>query len=543
MRMITAPAPLSDLEAPRDPAALRARLHTLEAAGQGWEAARQEWKAEQYRLRLRIRDLEQQLQARTAGRRPSSAPAGLLSLFGEAAPTPEAAPPARAPRAPTTRAPARTPGPQPLDPALPREVIALPDPPAAERVCSVTGRPLVPGFSESLEVLARRPAVYFVKRYERTVWVSPEKPAPVATPWPADVLPRARMHASVVAHIAAAHFCEHVPYYRLEQQLARTGVSLARSTQVSLMAQLDTLVVPLITHLKTQVLGSGYVHLDATPVDVCDPARPGAARSATLWAYRARSPDPTIEGLVWFDYQMSKSPVHPRALLQAAQYRGVLQTDGAAGLDTLGPPEQITHLGCWAHARRYLAEAVRLGDPRAVSYLTQVDRLFRLDARARRIVRATPAAARPAVAARVATWSARFGLPLVQALVARATTGILPLPPKSALAVALGYLLGQRVPLTRCVTTPGAYLDNNAAENAIRPLKSGAKNWLFVGHPDAGPRLANLFTLVENCRQAGIDPEGYLLDLLTRLPAHSMRRLGEWLPRAWQRARADDLTP
>ena len=139
-------------------------------------------------------------------------------------------------------------------------MIALPDPPAAERVCSVTGRPLVPGFSESLEVLARRPAVYFVKRYERTVWVSPEKPAPVATPWPADVLPRARMHASVVAHIAAAHFCEHVPYYRLEQQLARTGVSLARSTQVSLMAQLDTLVVPLITHLKTQVLGSGYVH-------------------------------------------------------------------------------------------------------------------------------------------------------------------------------------------------------------------------------------------------------------------------------------------
>ncbi|MDP1891670.1 MAG: IS66 family transposase [Gemmatimonadaceae bacterium] len=527
--------------APSAPLDVAARLHTLTAA---WGAAQQEWKAEYHRLQLRIRDLEQQLQARTAGRSPVPTPAGLLSLFGESPPepAPDAAPsdPAPRPRPATTRA--STPGPQPLDPALPREEIALPDPPLAQRVCGVTGAPLVPGFTEYLEVLARRPAVYFVKRFGRTVWVSPAKSAPVATPWPADVLPRARMHASVVAHIAAAHFCEHVPYYRLEQQLARTGVSLARSTQVSLMAQLDTLVAPLIAHLKAQVLASGYVHLDATPVDVCDPARPGAARSATLWAYRARSPDPTVEGLVWFDYRMSKSPVHPRALLHAAQYRGVIQTDGAAGLDVLGPPAHITHLGCWAHARRYLADAVRLGEPRAATYLTPVDRLFRMDARARRIVRETPVARRPEVAARVATWRTRFGVPLVQALMAHANTSMLTLPPKSALAVALGYLLGQRASLLRCVTTPDAYLDNNAAENAIRPLKLGSKNWLFVGHPAAGPRLANLFTLVENCRQAGLDIEAYLLDLLTRLPTHSMRRLGDWLPRAWQRARADGIT-
>jgi len=489
------PDEIARLDAP-----LLARLQTLEGA---WAAAQQEWRAEQQRLRLRIQDLEQQLRARAGGRDAGAPDAGLLSLFGDpgALVAPVAAPPTRPARATTPRT--QTPGPQPLHPALPREVIVLPDPPAAQRVYATTGAPLVPGFPEVLEVLARRPPVYFVKRYERTVWVSPAKSAPVATPWPADVLPRARMHASVIAHIAAAHFCEHVPYYRLEQQLARTGVALARSTQVSLMTQLDALVAPLVDHLKARVLGSGYVHLDATPVDVCDPARPGRVRSAHLWAYRARSPDPVVEGLVWFDYQATKSPDPPRAVLQGARYRGVVQTDGAAGLDTLGPPEQITHLGCWAHARRYVAEAVALGDPRAPAYLAQVDRLFRTDARARRLV----------------------------------------LPPKSALAVALGYLLGQRASLTRCVTTPDAYLDNNAAENAIRPLKVGAKNWLFVGHPDAGPRLANLFTLVENCRQAEIDIEAYLLALLTRLPAHSVRRLGDWLPRAWQRARADGIRP
>ena len=99
---------------------------------------------------------------------------------------------------------------------------------------------------------------------------------------------------------------------------------------------------------------------------------------------------------------------------------------------------------------------------------------------------------------------------------------MLALQPKSALAIALGYLPGQRPSLMRCVTTPDAYLDNNGAENAIRPLKLGAKNWLFIGHPEAGPRLANLFTLVENGRQAGVDIEAYVIDLLTRLPAHSI---------------------
>ena len=484
------------------------------------------------RLTLRVKDLQQQLWGRKAERGLATEPTvAVLSLFEDviavADRDPAAGAPARASDVRRSAAGGR-PGPKPLDPALPRERIVLPDPPAADRRCPVTGAPLVPGFAERLEVLARRAPTYFVKRYERTVWVSPAKTAPVATSWPADVLPRARMHVSVVAHLAAAHYSEHLPFYRIEQQLARTGVTLARSTQVALMTRLDALVAPLVAHLKAAVLGSGYVHLDATPVDVCDPARPGRAREATLWAYRARSADPAVEGLVWFEYQPSKSPAHPRAVL--AEYRGVLQTDGAAGLDALGAPNAVVHLGCWAHARRRFIQALRLGESRAGPYVAQLDRLFRLDARARRSI-----AAYPGHAARVATWRARFRVPLAEALFARATADGLVLPPKSALGQAVGYLLAQRVPLAQCVTTPDARLDNNAVENAIRPLKLGAKNWLFVGHPDAGPRLANLFTLVENARQAGVDVEAYLTALLTQLPDHSVRRLGEWLPRAWQR--------
>jgi len=114
--------------------------------------------------------------------------------------------------------------------------------------------------------------------------------------------------------------------------------------------------------------------------------------------------------------------------------------------------------------------------------------------------------------------------------------------PKTRLGQALGYLLNQRDSLLRCFTEKSAIIDNNAAERTIRPLKLGAKNWLFVGHPDAGPRLANLFTLVENCRLAGVDPEAYLVDIITRLPDHPMKRIGELLPAAWQKTRLASAT-
>ena len=187
-------------------------------------------------------------------------------------------------------------GPKPLDPALPREAIQVPAPELKELICPVTQQPRQPGFVERIEVLARRAPEYYVKAYERTVFVSPAKTAPVYAPWPADILPRSRVHASVVGHLAAAHYSEHLPYHRIEQQLARTGVELPRSSQVSLMRQLDELVAPLLVALKAEVFGHGYVHVDATPVEVwagrgkrrCGrtPPRPARCGSSTRPASR-----------------------------------------------------------------------------------------------------------------------------------------------------------------------------------------------------------------------------------------------------------------
>jgi transposase len=409
----------------------------------------------------------------------------------------------------------RTPkGPKPLDPALPREVIEVPAPELNELICPVTKQPMKPGFVERLEVLARRAPEYYVKAYERTVFVSPAKTAPVYAPWPTDILPRSRVHASVVGHIASAHYSEHLPFHRIEQQLARTGVDLPRSTQVSLMAQLDRLVEPLLVALKQEVFGSGYVHVDATPIDVCDPARPGAVREATLWAYRAKS------GAVWFEYRPSKSPVHPDATLKSAHFKGFVQTDGAPGLEAIGPPGQVVSLGCHAHARRYFFEADKAGDSRAKGYLERFQKLFRVEQLAQRY-------------GHKEVLRRRFSRPIFQALLDQAEQHAQVAPAATGLGHAVRYLLDQQERLHRCLTELDAEISNNRVERAIRPLKIGARNWLFVGDPKAGPRLANLFTLVENCRLWGIDPERYLIELIGRLPDHPAAKIRELLPHHW----------
>jgi len=476
------------------------------------EARAAKLEAEKRALQQRVRELTRQLWGKKSERSP---------------------PPGKKPAAPTQPRPDKTSdeprrgqkqGPRPLDPALPREVIKLPDPAPEKLICPVSGERMQPGFPEVIEVLACRPASYYVKRFERTVFVSRAKSEPVATPWPENVFPRSRVDASVFAEIAAEHYCEHAPFNRIEKRLARAGVRLSRVTQVSLMKKLDQLVGPAAAAIKAAVMNSGYIHLDATPVPLCDPARPGGTVESTMWGYRVNG-----EPLCWYQFedQRGKSPAHPDRELKAANFAGLLQVDGAGGLSAIGRPNQVIALGCHSHARRYAIKAFEDGDLNAQPYLAGFNRLFRVD----RLAKYFKLTAENKHQLRLS-----YSLPLFELLVAMAEADKLSAPPKTPLAKCLTYLLEQQEYLRRCLTIRGAELTNNAAERSLRPLKMGVKNWQWIGHPKAGPRLANLFTLIENCRQVGADVAAYLTDLVTRLPGQPASKIAALLPAAWKRA-------
>lgn len=485
----------------------------------------QELANEVSRLELQVKDLRQQLWGRKSERSTLQA-AGQSALAFLSEPVLEAVsgPPGSSGPRKVSDAPGRGPskkGPRPLDPALPRERIEVPAPGLAELMCPVSGRPMQPGYTEVLEVLARRPAQFYVKRYERTVFVSAAKSAPVYSPWPEGVLPRSHVDASVVGYIAAAHYGLHLPFHRIEQDLARKGVHLPRSSQVSLMGQLDERVSLLVKAVQADVLASGYVRLDATVVKVQDRQRPGALRDGCVWAYRGE------QGGVFFEYQPTKAVKAPDARLRAAEYTGFLQTDAAGGLDAIGPPGKVVHLGCHAHLRRPFFKAVSLQpeDTQARFYLEGINRLFRID---------RLAAYFKLSLANKQRLRERHSLPLFDSLVARARDESAYVPPSLHTAEGMRYLLNQHDSLRRCLSEPRAELSNNPCERALRPIKIGARNWGAIGHPEAGDRLANLFTLVENCRLGGIDPEAYLIDIITRLLDHPSTRLAELLPRHWK---------
>ena len=189
-------------------------------------------------------------------------------------------------------------------------------------------------------------------------------------------------------------------------------------------------------------------------------------------------------------------------------------------------------MGCWAHARRKFAEA-QGEDPKTVRVVLKlIGRLYRLerawDAADAEAGRTRDALERARLRAIHFARSLRWLHALAVALRARHR-------PKSGLGQAAGYLLGQWASLQRHVEHGQTRLDNNLVENAVRPTAIGKKNWLFVGHPEAGQRPAILYSTIVSCLRHGVDPLAYLRDVLARLP--SMTNQDDFdalMPSRWQ---------
>jgi len=226
---------------------------------------------------------------------------------------------------------------------------------------------------------------------------------------------------------------------------------------------------------------------------------------------------------MFYEFVMNKSGEKPRETLK--DYQGILQTDGASNFGGTTQKENVTHLGCFAHARRYFVEAQRYEEEACMEYLNDFDRLFHTEKLARHFQLKLET---------LKLLRQRQSFPAFERLMNRARTyREKNLMGKTPMAKAINYLLNQEPPLRACLEQLPSRIDNNLVENAIRPLKLGARNWLFIGHEKAGPRNAILFTLIQNCRLAKVNPEAWLIDVLHRLDDHPQKRITELLPHNW----------
>jgi hypothetical protein len=213
------------------------------------------------------------------------------------------------------------------------------------------------------------------------------------------------------------------------------------------------------------------------------------------------------------------------------RFKGYLQRDGSSAYGALARADrELIPVGCWGHARRKFVEAAELESAEAMEIVTEIRRLYLIERHAR------DEALKPEQ-----RWQLRQELakPLLEALPSRLQALREKHLPQSPLGKAIRYTLGEWQPLTRYLEDGRLEIDNNLTENAIRPSALGKKNWLFIGHPEAGWRSAVIYSVIVSCRRRGIDAWQYLSDVLERLPAMKQSEVSSILPARWKPANSN----
>lgn len=342
---------------------------------------------------------------------------------------------------------------------------------------------------------------------------------PVVAPAPARAVAGGYASAGLLAWIALSKYVDHLPLYRLEQMSSRWGATLPRSSMADWIGITAEWLEPVYRQMRVELLAGGYVQADETPVRCNDPdEKKGGTTQGWLWAISRPGGD------VVFDWRLSRRHRELTSLL--SDYQGLLQSDGYEAYPAFARErEGVVWLGCWAHARRYFFEA-------AAERPKTVERILQLIARLYRWERVWDK--RRIGARRAGLRQLCFARPLhrLHRLVMALRKRVLP---KSGLGQACAYLLDHWEPLTAHLRHSETRLDNNLIENAIRPSAIGKKNWLFIGHPDAGQRSAILYSIVVSCQRHRKDPYAYLRDVLTRLPRMTNQDdLSALTPARWQ---------
>jgi transposase len=363
-----------------------------------------------------------------------------------------------------------------------------------------------------------RPAQYIQKKIIRPKYVptADKSKAPVIAPLPAMLPERCLATAAMLAHVVVGKYASHLPLYRQEQILKeRHGLEISRQTLDGWVMQVAEAVRLIYESIRTTVMDGGYLQVDETPIRFLEPGF-GRTRQGYFWTM-SRPGFGTV-----YQWHPGRGQQCLEAML--ADYRGVIQCDGYAAYGAFARERPVQVAACWAHARRKFFEA-KDQDRRMGWMLHQIGNLYRIE----EMLRLMKAGPRLREAVRQA--QSRPILNRIKRTLDLWQTKRRFLP-QSGQGQAVDYTLNLWKELQVFVKDGRIEIDNNIVENAIRPTAIGKKNWLFIGAKEAGQASAVLFTLVQECKRVGLNPETYLAEVLRRLPTATTLTVHELTPQA-----------
>lgn len=314
------------------------------------------------------------------------------------------------------------------------------------------------------EKLDYTPGVFTVERHVRGKWVCDDCETLIQAPVPAQIIDKGIPTAGLLAHVMIAKFADHLPLYRQESIFGRAGLAIPRSTLAQWVGVTGVQLQPLVDALRDVVIGQQVVHADETPVQMLAPGSKKTHRSY-VWAYATSQFCETAA--VVYDFSPSRAGEHARNFLQG--WKGKLVCDDFGGYKAsfeLG----VTEIGCMAHARRKFFELHATNKSQlAEQALRYIQLLYEIESEVRDL--------EPDLRRRIRQEKA---VPVMDRLHAWMIAQRDLVPEGSAISRALDYSLKRWPALSRYLDDGAVPIDNNWAENQIRPWALGRKNWLCV---------------------------------------------------------------
>jgi transposase len=374
---------------------------------------------------------------------------------------------------------------------------------------------------EVSEVLEVKPAEYFVQvtKREKRACKKCEEQGVAMAPLPVRIIDKSLVSDRIIIDTIVGKYADHNPLYRQSVIFLRdAGIDISRATMCGWVMTVGEMLAPMVWAMRRELLAGSYIQADETTVDVQMHDRRGKNHQAYLWQYG------TPGGSTIFDFRMGRGREGPASILD--KFEGILQTDGFISyVSGVGGPKMV-HAACWSHSRRKFIDAIKLNklDAASISIVELMDKLFAIDSRARD--EKMDHTARNALRQQEAP-------PLLDEIHAQILALSKNVLPKRAAGEGCTYTVNLWKKLNRFLEYTELELSNNLAENSMRGVALGRKNWIHIGSQLAGPRVAAILSVVESCRRRRIPVRQYLNEILPGLANRSIQQVAGLTPAAW----------
>lgn len=380
---------------------------------------------------------------------------------------------------------------------------------------------------ERTEVLSMKPAEYYVTvlMREKRACVKCEERGVTTAAVLARIAPKSIFADETIIEFILRKYADSLPLFRQQAMLRRdAGIDVALSTINDAVLRVGELLIPVVDGMARDLLTGGYIQADETYCGVQTPEKKGQNHRAWFWQYSAPA-----KGVI-FDFEMTRGREVPQRFFK--NYGGILHTDGYAAYEKDVGNKDMIRACCWAHARRRFIDALKVqtkghvADSKVERVVALMDGLFAIDREARE--QSLSLEDRHALRQE----GAPALLDELKALLLEMLASRTYLK-KSVAGQAIAYTLKRWQKLTHFLEHPVIELSTNWAENSMRPIAIGRRNWLQIGSKEAGPKIAAIFSIMESCRKLGVPIRQYLADVLPGLADRSIQSLAELTPMAY----------